>query len=107
MINKYFKEFGRNSVVEKKSENLTQRWHQLQKDLAKQKEDYGNQVKKLRTFEKNMVRNDIRLREIYTKINSLPPLTHGVQLLKQQEKETEVSYATWIIIIVFIPIIVI
>jgi len=90
MISDYLTEFGSNPDIEEKSDNLTRRWNQLLEDLAKKKEDYGHEVEGLKTLEGNMVQYDSWLKDEDVKVTSLPPLAWSVELLKQQQEDTQV-----------------
>ncbi|XP_065889965.1 microtubule-actin cross-linking factor 1-like isoform X3 [Dysidea avara] len=89
MINDYLTEFGSNPDIEEKSDNLIRRWNQLLEDLAKKKEDYGQEVEGLKTLEGNMIQYDSWLKEEDVKVTSLPPLAWSVEVLKQQQENTQ------------------
>ena len=95
MINDYLTEFGSNPDIEEKSDNLIRRWNQLLEDLAKKKEDYGQEVEGLKTLEGNMIQYDSWLKEEDVKVTSLPPLAWSVEVLKQQQENTQVSALTY------------
>lgn len=91
MFSDYLTEFGSNSDIEDKSDNLTRRWNQLQEDLAKKQQAYEHEVEGLKALEVKMAEYDAWLKEEDTKVLNLPPLAWSLELLKQQKEDTKVN----------------